>query len=185
MEKKENGFNELMQLYNHIAEEEKHFNNLELEYRKLTSHWLLASLGSIGFILTKSDVIPINIWILIIGICCAAIVGILIIWLLDIKVYHELLHAAFSQGVALEKKYPEVFPQIRNKMLHSQIGGDIIKRVILFYFFSVLVLIVLANISIWMMKLSNTTIPILFNVSSFIVTLLIYKILNHKSTRNL
>ena len=71
-------FNQVMQLYNHIAEEERHFNSLELEYRKLASQWLLESLtATIGFVLGK-DKFPINNWGLVIAICLATSIGILI-----------------------------------------------------------------------------------------------------------
>ena len=37
-----------------LGESERHFNNLETEYRKLASIWLLAGFAGIGFVL-KSD----------------------------------------------------------------------------------------------------------------------------------
>lgn len=177
-------FEQLMQLYNHIGEEERHFNSLELEYRKLASQWLLVAMGAIGFVLTKQEIVPINIWALIIGICSAATIGILVLWLLDLKVYHELLHSAFKEGVQMEKTYPNIFPQIRINMINSQIGGDIIKRVILYYFFSVLVLIVIANIAIWMMQLESTLLTFSFNVCSLIIAFIIYKTMTQKSERS-
>ena len=39
-------FEQLMEIYNHIGQEERHFNNLEMEYRKLASQWLLVSIGA-------------------------------------------------------------------------------------------------------------------------------------------
>src|SRR5690349_11361873 len=101
---RERTFDELMELYNHIGAEERHFNELELEYRKLGSQWLLVSLGAIGFVLGKGGELPVNGWVLVIGICTAATIGIFILWMLDIKVYHELLHAAFREGVLLERQ---------------------------------------------------------------------------------
>lgn len=116
-EKKDLSFGQLMEIYNHIGKEERHFNGLELEYRKLASHWLLVTLGAIGFVLSKKEVVPVSIWALVIGICIAASVGILVIWFLDMKVYHELLHAAFREGVRLEREFPQLLPQIRNNMV--------------------------------------------------------------------
>jgi len=57
MEKKDLTFDQLMEIYNHIGEEERHFNGLELEYRKLASHWLLVSLGAIGYVLSKQELV--------------------------------------------------------------------------------------------------------------------------------
>ena len=183
MTRKDLPFDQLMEIYNHIGEEERHFNSLELEYRKLASHWLLVSLGAIGFVLSKKEVVPINIWILVIGICLAASVGILVIWFLDMKVYHELLHAAFREGVKLEREFPELLPQIRNNMVKSQLGGDIIKRVMLYYFFSILLLAIIANISVWMFSSGNFGWCIGVNVISMFLVVLIFKVMRNKSTR--
>jgi hypothetical protein len=182
MEKKDFSFDQLMEIYNHIGEEERHFNGLELEYRKLASHWLLVSLGAIGFVLTKKEVVPVDIWVMVIGICIAASVGILVIWFLDMKVYHELLHAAFSEGVKLEQEFPEFLPQIRINMVKSQLGGDIIRRVMLYYFFSIQLLVIVANIAVWMYS------PILFigitvNVVSMVCSFFLFKVMRHGSSR--
>jgi len=176
-------FEQLMQLYNHIGEEERHFNTLELEYRKLASQWLLVSLGAIGFIISKESLVPINIWALVIAICIAASSGILVLWLLDLKVYHELLHSAFREGVRLEREYADVLPQIRNNMVNSAKGGDVIQKVILYYFFSILLLLVIANISIWMLNESKPWINLLVNFISVATSYIIYKLMTNKSSR--
>lgn len=182
-EKKDLSFDQLMEIYNHIGEEERHFNGLELEYRKLASHWLLVTLGAIGFILSKKEVVPVNIWALVIGICIAASVGILVIWFLDMKVYHELLHAAFREGVRLEREFPQLLPQIRNSMVKSQLGGDIIKRVMLYYFFSILLLAIIANISVWMFSTVNFGWCIGVNLVSALLILLAFILMRNKSDR--
>jgi len=183
MEKKDLTFDQLMEIYNHIGEEERHFNTLELEYRKLASHWLLVSLGAIGFILGKQENIPVNIWALVIGICIAASVGILVIWFLDMKVYHELLHAAFREGVLLERRFPEMLPQIRNNMVKSQLGGDIIKRVMLYYFYSILLLAIIANIAVWMFSLISLEGCLVINFTSVLLLFLIFRVMRKKSSR--
>jgi len=183
MTKKDLSFDQLMEIYNHIGEEERHFNGLELEYRKLASHWLLVTLGAIGFVLSKKEVVPINIWALVIGICIAASVGILVIWFLDMKVYHELLHAAFREGVKLEREFPQLLPQIRNNMVKSQLGGDIIKRVMLYYFFSILLLAIIVNISVWMFTPVNPAWCIGVNIVSVLLIFFIFRVMRNKSDR--
>jgi len=183
MEKKDLSFEQLMAIYNHIGEEERHFNGLELEYRKLASHWLLATLGAIGFLLSKKEDVSINIWILVIGICVAAFVGILVIWFLDMKVYHELLHAAFREGVRLEREFPQLLPQIRNNMVQSQMGGDIVKRVMLYYFFSIVLLVVVANISVWMYFPSLPMLAFAVNIASMGCSFFLFKMMRHGASR--
>lgn len=77
--KQDLSFEQLIQVYVLIGEEERHFNKLELEYRKLASQWLLVSLGAIGFVITKENTVPVNIWLLVIAICIASSIGILIL----------------------------------------------------------------------------------------------------------
>jgi hypothetical protein len=177
-------FDQLMEIYNHIGEEERHFNTLEVEYRKLASQWLLVSLGVIGFILTKPELVPINVWVLVIGVCIAATIGILVLWMLDLKVYHELLHSAFKEGVKLEDEFPQLLPQIRNNMVNSLEGGDIIKKVILYYFFSILLLILVANIAIWMYSGKQILLCVALNCCSAIILGLIYAAMTKKSVRH-
>ncbi|MES2648924.1 MAG: hypothetical protein V4717_18750 [Bacteroidota bacterium] len=181
MQKSDLSFDQLIEIYNHIGEEERHFNELEMEYRKLASQWLLVSLGAIGFILSKNE-LPVNTWALVIGICLAASIGIMVLWLLDLKVYHELLHGAFREGVLLENEFPQILPQIRNNMVRSQKGGDVITKVILFYFFSILLLIAIANIAVWI-YISVTWICLVCNILSLLLLLIIYRIMTDGSTR--
>lgn len=184
MANKDLSFDQLMEIYNHIGEEERHFNSLELEYRKLASQWLLVSLGAIGFILSKKEVVPVDIWLLVIGICLAATVGIMVLWFLDMKVYHELLHAAFREGVQLERDYPQYLPQIRNNMVKSQLGGDIIRRVMLYYYFSILLLILIANIAIWMFNPDQIVVGMACNFISLIFLVFLFVLMRDRSDRS-
>ncbi|NTS42935.1 hypothetical protein HRG84_18755 [Flavisolibacter sp. BT320] len=184
MQKENLSFDQIMAIYNHIGEEERHFNSLEMEYRKLASQWLLVSLGAIGFILSKQELVPINVWVLVTGICMAATVGILVLWLLDLKVYHELLHGAFKEGVLLENEFPHLLPQIRNNMAKSQTGGDIITKVILYYFFSILLLITIADIAVWMLASSKLWLCLGTNFISLVLLFLIYRVMTNRSTRH-
>lgn len=184
MQKKDLSFDQLMAIYNHIGEEERHFNTIEMEYRKLASQWLLVSLGAVGFILSKKELVPINSWGLVIGICLAATVGILVLWLLDLKVYHELLHGAFKEGVLLENEFPQILPQIRNNMVKSQTGGDIITKVILYYFFSVLLLVMIANISVWMFATVDRWLCFFTNLTSALLLFIIYRLMTKRSSRH-
>ena len=177
-------FDQVKALIDHIGEEERHFNQLELEYRKLASQWLLVALGAIGFVLSRENQLILPPWTLVMGIALASSIGIFVLWLLDLKVYHELLHAAFREGVKLERDYPEFLPQIRSNMVRSHTGGDIIKRVVYYYFFSMLLLILIANISVWMGLLTDA-VAITVNIVSAVFMLLLFKIMTRNSVRDL
>lgn len=177
-------FEEVMQLIQHIGEEERHFNSLELEYRKLASQWLLVTFAAIGFIFTQQKNLPFNAWIIAAALCIASSVGIYVLWMLDSKVYHELLHSAFRQGVKLELKYPQFLPPIRILMVQSQTGGDIIKRVKYFYFYSILVLLLLFNISVYFI-FDILNMNMLINFCSVILVIFLFFYMNAKSDREI
>ena len=91
---------EVIDLISQISDQEKHFNGLETQYRLLASTWLLASLGATGYIMKDDNSISLNPdKLLLIGaIGFLGSIGILLLWVLDIKVYHKLLNSVFMQG---------------------------------------------------------------------------------------
>ena len=76
--------------------------------------------------------LPIPTEVIVLAIALAASIGILLIWMLDVLVYHRLLDACFVEALKIEKDYPFV-PQIRHKMVASQPGGEVLTRVVRFY----------------------------------------------------
>ena len=180
-------FDQVMQLINHVANEEMHFNSLELEYRKLGSHWLLASLGAMGYLLSRQNTMMLDIWILISGIAVVSAIGIFILSVMDMKVYHELLHGAYKEGLKLEQVYPEFLPPIRTNMRDSMIGKDIIKRVIYYYLGCISLLAVIANIVAWkyFVPINGPSIPLALNVLTIVILLFVRKYHLKNSDRNI
>lgn len=142
-------FKKVMKLVDHVGNKEEHFNNLETEYRKLASTWLLASLGACGFVLKSTAEFSFDKWYIVFGICIAAAVGISIIGMLDMRVYQKLLHCFFIEGVRLELLYSEWLPAFRINILNSQESRGVISRIQYYYLISATLLIVLATIAIW------------------------------------
>ena len=97
-----------------IGLQERAFNTLQANYRALASTWLLATFGGVGFMWSlRPDPklplpIPVDVVILFIGV--AGAVGITLIWLLDLIVYHQLLEVVFWTGLAVELEHPEIPP---------------------------------------------------------------------------
>jgi hypothetical protein len=139
---------DVFQLIEHIGKHEMHFNGLETEYRKLASQWLLAALGASGFILQKDFQFEYK-WYLVLGICLAASVGICVLFLMDIKVYHQLLHSFFTERIKLEADYPQFLPAIGIRMVQTQESGDVVSRILYYYFISIVLLICLAGFAIF------------------------------------
>jgi hypothetical protein len=108
-----------------LGKSERHFNNLEAEYRKLASIWLLAGFAGMGFILKESPQLAVPREIALIAIGLAASIGIFLLWIVDLLVYHQLLDACFTQAKAIERTHPDL-PQVRSSMEHTQGGGKVV-----------------------------------------------------------
>lgn len=102
---------------------EQHFNELKSGCRALASGWLLAAFGAMGFLLTQSVPadLPVEVLILCVGLAGSA--GLLLLWVLDLLVYHRLLDAYFSAAREIELAHPGL-PQVRGRMIESQPGGQ-------------------------------------------------------------
>ena len=108
-----------------LGASERHFNNLETEYRKLASLWLLAGFTGMGFILKENpDMAVPREWV-VMGIGLAASIGIFLLWIVDLLVYHQLLDACFEQAKKIEIEYPQ-FPKLRSGMENTQGKGKVV-----------------------------------------------------------
>jgi hypothetical protein len=126
-------FDRIWSIYTEMGTEERHFNELQSTYRALASTWLLATFAAVGFLLSeKLTSCPIDKLLIIVAIGIMSSIGIMLMWNLDLKVYHPLLAAAFRQGRILEKQYSWL-PQMRTNMLHRMNEKGVIPRVIWFY----------------------------------------------------
>jgi hypothetical protein len=102
-----------------IGLNERHFNQLQTFYRTLASTWLLGLFTAAGFLLSKKESdLPISPGAVLAFLGLIAGVGIVLLWLMDLKVYAGLLRAYFNAGVALEKQHAWL-PPIRTIMLHD------------------------------------------------------------------
>jgi len=116
-----------------IGAGERHFNNLQHNYRVLASTWLLAMLAGAGYVYTaETPAFPQDLLLSFLG--AASLCGFTLIWLLDIRVYHLLLDAYFHEGLLLEKAHPWL-PRIRHNMLAGQCGQlhGVLNKIVWFY----------------------------------------------------
>lgn len=151
------GSEKVMEVYKQIGEQERHFNELEKSYRLLSSQWLLASLGAIGFLLQSDKFVDMASYknVLIGAIGLVSNFGIFLLWMIDIRVYHKLLNCVFLQGVKLEQENTWL-PRIRTDMILSQQSGDVVNSTALFYIGSCSLLLVISIISFGSYFMNNT-----------------------------
>lgn len=137
-------FDNIWKIVAEIGTTERHFNDLQSKYRTLASTWLLAAFSAMGFIV--SEVIEINVEkeLLISGIAIAALIGIMLLWVIDLLVYHRLLDSCFIEGLILEEKYSWL-PPIRHNMMATMQGEGVLLRVVGFYIAMAAVLILISG----------------------------------------
>src|SRR5262249_21477532 len=109
-------FDRVWQVVQECGEEERHFNQLQSVYRGIASTWLLATFAGVGYILYGHETPAPGPDVIVPGlICLSGAVGIALIWLLDMHVYHRLLVSIFDEGRKLEQSYPWL-PRFRTRM---------------------------------------------------------------------
>jgi hypothetical protein len=111
---------------------EKHFNDLQSRYRALASTWLLAAFGGIGFVLSTDLKMAVPKDAIVAGIAVVGALGIALLWVVDVLVYHELLIASHVAGQQLEKALSWL-PPIRTHFSVKKKHWPVRKYIALFY----------------------------------------------------
>jgi hypothetical protein len=126
-------FHFVWSLVQELSLAERHFNEMETRYRALASTWLLAAFAGIGFVASRSQLgIKLSHWLIIAIIGLAGTIGILLLWNLDLLVYHQLLDVNFEEARRLEDMYSWL-PRTRSRMVQLMPGPGVLRRVVLFY----------------------------------------------------
>ncbi|HKX92354.1 MAG TPA: hypothetical protein VJM15_08020 [Sphingomicrobium sp.] len=106
------------EVYAWLREYEEHFNQTQVEIKKLASAWMLAGLAAIAFIVrgdlkAGSSMFDTAVLLGIIG--SGANIGLFSLWILDQLCSQKLLGAAFEVGLHLERRNSNL-PPIRSLM---------------------------------------------------------------------
>ncbi len=124
---------ETVALLQEMGNYERHFNQLQSTYRSFASAWLLAAFGAMGFVLTQTGaqkfLLPPH--LLIAAVALAACIGIVLLWYMDVRVYHRLLEGCFDSAHELESQYQ--LPAFRERM-RTALGEGRVSRAITVYY---------------------------------------------------
>lgn len=145
-EKCDQHLNRVLEVWKEISVTERHFNDIETQYRILSSQWMLGAFAGIGYILT-ADKLELHRWLIITVIAFSSCVGIFQIWRMDLTIYHKLLHAAFVEGIKLEEKFT-FLPPVKTEMFKSVPENDVTPTLLYFYFLSIAVLFLFGTLSL-------------------------------------
>ncbi len=137
-------FSQVWKVVEEIGVQERHFNQLQSMYRNMASAWLAATFAGFGWAFSQSGQTFIDRDLMIAGISAAGAVGICLLWILDLLVYHRLLDACFVEGLTLEKAFPWL-PPIRRNMMATQRGQGVLFRTVGFYVAPILLLIAISG----------------------------------------
>ena len=127
-----------------LGEQQRHFNGLQSHYRTMASTWLLGTLTGIGLVYSDKVVLPIPPELAVAVLATAASLGIVLLWMLDILVYHELLVANYEAGKDLEREYAWL-PQVRDRYSRGHSGAPVRVRASRFYIASAQLLLIIAS----------------------------------------
>lgn len=124
---------EAVALLQEMGNYERHFNQLQSTYRSFASAWLLAAFGAMGYVLTQTEpdklLLPTN-W-LVAAAALAACIGIVLLWYMDVRVYHRLLEGCFDTAHYLESCYD--LPAFREHMRKALGEGRVSRAITLYY----------------------------------------------------
>lgn len=107
---------DIIEIYSNINDQINNLRQTEFTLRALLATWFAAISASIGFVLVNHDKIVVykpesfvNVNSAVFFVCAAiALVGwwgLLLIWRLDIRIYHRLLDSYFRGALEFEEKY--------------------------------------------------------------------------------
>ena len=143
---------------------ERHFNTMQNHCRTLASTWLLAAFAGVGFVHTKDQFTDAHSAAGLIAV--AAAIGVFLIWIIDVKIWHRLLLAYTLAGHRLEAEHPWL-PPVRANIRASRGRFPVRVHLSLFYAVGVLVLSAIAAFSFWSSSLLIT--PRLLGISAAVV----------------
>lgn len=139
--------------YTEIGEMERHILSIQARCRLIASLWLWGSFAGMAYILSENLNLHISNELIFLGINTTTLLGICILWLLDLLVYHRQLVWIMSEGTYLEGKYSWL-PKLRKFRYALLCHSDSSPRLIWYYFLQTVVLLIIgsASLATWLYK---------------------------------
>lgn len=139
--------------YTEIGEMERHLLSIQARCRLLSSLWLWGAFAGMAYILAENLNLHISNELIFLGINTTALLGICILWLLDLLVYHRQLVWVMSEGLFLEGKY-NWLPNLRKFRYANLCHSDSSPRMVWYYFVQTVILLILGagSLATWLYK---------------------------------
>lgn len=153
MSKTETEHDKITQSYAEVGEMERHALSIQARLRMLASLWLWGCFAGMAYILTENLNIHIPNELIFLGINTTGIIGVCMLWMLDLKVYHRQLIWIMSEGLYLESKYSWL-PHLRKYRYASYCHHDSSPRMVWYYFVQATILLIIGagSLIVWLNK---------------------------------
>ena len=99
------GYEKVNVSYTEIGKMERHLLGMQARCRVVSSVWLWGVFAGMAYVLTENLNLHISNELIFVGINTTALLGICILWALDLQVYHRQLVWVMEEGKYMEGKY--------------------------------------------------------------------------------
>ena len=174
--------------YAEIGRMERHILSIQAACRLLASLWLWGAFAGMAYILSENLNLHISNELIFLGINTTALLGICILWALDLQVYHRQLVWIISEGRFLEGKY-NWLPSLRKFRYAMICHSDSSPRMVWYYLIQSILLLSFGAISlgIWLYKHQPEALAgytSLYVIIASLVILIVYIITDDKVPSN-
>lgn len=147
------GHEKINTAYAEVGEMERHVLSIQSRCRLIASLWLWGAFAGMAYILTENLNIHISNELIFLGVNTTALIGICILWALDLLVYHRQLVWIMAEGRYLEDKY-NWLPKLRKFRYALLCHSDSSPRMVWYYFLQTLVLLLIGagSLATWLYK---------------------------------
>jgi len=139
--------------YTEIGEMERHMLSIQARCRIAASVWLWGAFAGMAYILSENLNLHISNELIFLGINTTALLGICMLWAMDLQVYHRQLVWIMGEGRYLEDKYSWL-PKLRSFRYAALCHSDSSPRMVWYYLMQVLMLMGFgtASLATWLYK---------------------------------
>lgn len=170
----EYGHDKVSTSYTEIGEMERHILSIQAHCRLVASLWLWGTFAGMAYILSENLNLHLSNELIFVGINTTALIGICILWALDLQVYHRQLVWIISEGRFLEGKYSWL-PKLRKFRYALLCHSDSSPRMVWYYLVQAIILLIFgaASLATWLYKKQPETLAGYTSLYVIIISLVI------------
>jgi len=143
-------------LYAKLNQFEQHFDTITTKYKNIALTWVLAVYAAIGFLLSNETTgLPFNHLVAVIITCVIGVIGISLIWHLDLNVYHRFWAAVFIEEIRFEREFKFLLHSRSSELLIDDNRERIFSQSLLYMIANILITLTLCVSVVFIVKEIN------------------------------